>query len=216
VLCTSLSILHGWKASRLVHGGRYGVGLSVKVGLGLRGLCLCWGKPRLVTSWSRPGPVVVPKPLAMVHLSVLPSPLAILPPPPSRFLPLALYCLFSWHLTAYLPPGWHPTATYQLAPYCPVAPLASLSSPIDALLLGYAQPWYCTACVAAANALIERYNYRRDRCLRLQCWPTFLWFFSHARSLFSPSGPCFEALAILSFVLGSLRKDLGLSTCTFL
>jgi len=118
VLCTSLSILHGWKASRLVHGGRYGVGLSVKVGLGLRGLCLYWGKARLVTSWSRPGPVVVRKPLAMVNLSVLPSPLAILPPPSSRFLPLALYCLFSWHLTAYLPLGWHPTTTHQLAPYC--------------------------------------------------------------------------------------------------
>ena len=37
--------------------------------------------------------------------------LAILPPSTSRFCLLALYC--------YIPlPGWHPTATYWLAPYC--------------------------------------------------------------------------------------------------
>jgi len=118
LLCTSLGILHRRKASRFVHGGRYSVGLSVKVGLGLLGLYRAWGKPRLVTSLSRPGLVVVPKALAMARLSVVTSPFAILPPPPTRFRPLAPYCPLNWHLTAYLPSGWHPTATHPLAPYC--------------------------------------------------------------------------------------------------
>jgi len=46
----------------------------------------------------------------MAHLSVVASPLAILPLPPSRFRPLAPYCPISRHLTANPPP--------QLAPYC--------------------------------------------------------------------------------------------------
>jgi len=63
----------------------------------------------------------------MARLSVVASPLAILPLPPSRFRPLAPYCPLSWHLTAKNPPpagtlllpsGWHPTATHRLAPYC--------------------------------------------------------------------------------------------------
>jgi len=118
MLCTSLSILHSRKASHLVHYWRYGVGLSVQVGLGLAGLYLWWARPRLVTSLSRPDLVVVPKALSMACLSVLASPFAILPPSPSRFHPLAPYCPFSGHLTAYLPSGWHPTATHLLAPYC--------------------------------------------------------------------------------------------------
>ena len=40
LLCTSLSILRGWKASRFVRGRRHGAGLSVEVGLGLLGLYL--------------------------------------------------------------------------------------------------------------------------------------------------------------------------------
>jgi len=83
VLGTSLSILHRWKASRYAHCRCYGVGLSVKVGPGLLGLDLRWGKPRLVTSRSRPGFVVVSKALAMACLSVVASPLAILPLPRS-------------------------------------------------------------------------------------------------------------------------------------
>jgi len=110
LLCTSLSILHGRKASHFVHGRRYGVGLSVEVGLGLLGLYLWWGKPRFVTSRSCLGLVVVPKALAMACLSVVASPFAILPPPPSRFCLLAPYSPLSWHLTA-SPPLW-------LAPYC--------------------------------------------------------------------------------------------------
>jgi len=152
----------------------------------------------------------------MAHLAVVASPFAILPPPPSRFCLLALYCTLSWHLTANLPPSLHPTANHRLASYCPVAPLPSVSSPIVALLLVYARLWDCTASVAAANALVERCNYRPVRCIWLQCSPTFQWFSSNARSLSSVSGPRLEALAKLSFVLGSVRKGLGLSTCAFL
>ena len=130
MLCTSLSILHGRKGPRFVHSQHYGVGCSVEVGLGLPGLYLWWGKPRLVTSRSRPGLVVVPNALAMARLSVVASLLAILPLPPSRFRPLAPYCPINWHLTAKKTPlqagtllltpppagtlllltGWHPTA----------------------------------------------------------------------------------------------------------
>jgi len=70
---------------------------------------------------------VAPKALAMALWSVVASPLAILPLPPSRFRPMARYCPISWHLAAKTPPpavtvllpsGWHPTATHGLAPYC--------------------------------------------------------------------------------------------------
>jgi len=89
LLCPSLSILHGRKASRFVQGRHYRVGLSVEVGLGLLGSYLWWGKPRLVTSPSRLSSVVIPKALAMAGLSVVASLLAILPSPSSRFCPLA-------------------------------------------------------------------------------------------------------------------------------
>jgi len=113
------------------------------------------------------GFVVVPKALAMARSSATASLLTLLPPPPSWFCPLALYCYTSLV-------GWYPTAPHRLAPYCysaastllliivgwhplcPVAPLASLQSPI-VRPLGYAPMWYCTASVAASNAL-GRYN----------------------------------------------------------
>jgi len=120
LLCTSLTILHCRKPSRLVHGRHYGVGLSVEVGLGLLPLYLWWGKPQLVTSWSCRGLVVVPKAIAMAHLSAVASPFAILPPRPSRFCPLARYFPLSSDLSA-SPPPW-------LAPYC--------YSPAGTLLLG--------------------------------------------------------------------------------
>jgi len=137
LLCTSLSLLHRQKASRFVHGRRYGVGLSVKVGLGLLGLYLWWGKLRLVTSWSCLGLVVVPKAIAMARLSVVASPLTILPPPPSRFCPLAPYYPLAGTLLlkppswlapyCYSPAGtllllicWHPTARWLRSPLYPV------------------------------------------------------------------------------------------------
>ena len=66
------------------------------------------------------GFAVAPKAIAMARESVVASPLAILPLPPSRFRPLAPYCPLSWHLTAKnSAPGWHPTAPrLGLAPYC--------------------------------------------------------------------------------------------------
>jgi len=63
----------------------------------------------------------------MARLSVVPSPLAILPPSPSQFRPLAPYCPISWHLTANPP--------HRLAPYC--------SSPAGTLLL--LTGWHPTA-----------------------------------------------------------------------
>jgi len=92
------------------------------------------------------GPAVAPKALAMARWSVVASPLAILPLPPSRFCPVAPYCPLSWHLTAKNSShGWHPTAPPPLAgtlllltgwhptahlpgwhPFCSVAPLALL------------------------------------------------------------------------------------------
>jgi len=80
--------------------------------------------------------VVIPKALAMARLSAAATLLAILPPSPSRFCPLAPYCyhpLRGWHPTTHhrlapycyspagtllLLTGWHPTATHRLAPYC--------------------------------------------------------------------------------------------------
>jgi len=101
-------------------------GLSVEVGFGSAGLVPQMGKA-LVSNITVPlGFAVVRKDLAMARLSIVASPLAILPPPPSRFRPLAPYCPISWHLTANYPPpavtlllptGWHSTATQRLAPY---------------------------------------------------------------------------------------------------
>jgi len=93
------------------------------------------------------GLAVAPKALAMARWSVVASPLAILPLPPSRFRPLAPYCPLSWHLTAKTPPpagtlplppplagtlllltGWHPTAHLPgWHPLRSVAPLTLLS-----------------------------------------------------------------------------------------
>jgi len=131
-LCLSLSSLHGRKASRFVHSRRWGVGLSVEVGLSLRSLYIWWGKPWLVTSRSRPSLVVVPKALGMDHLSVGASPFRIDPPPHSDFCPLAPYCPFSLHLTAKNSlPGCHPTGPHGLAPYyyLPAGTLLLVSRP---------------------------------------------------------------------------------------
>ena len=74
------------------------------------------------------GFVVVPKALAMAHLSAAASLFVILPLSSSRFCPLAPYC--------YHPlPGWHPTAYHPLAPYC--------QSPAGTLLLFIG--WHPTA-----------------------------------------------------------------------
>jgi len=71
----------------------------------------------------------------MAPWSVVTSPLAILPPTPSQFCPLAPYCPISWHPTATPLPGWHPSAHHRLAPYC--------SPPAGTLLL--TTGWHPTA-----------------------------------------------------------------------
>jgi len=217
LLCTSLSILHGRKASCFVHGWRYGVGLSVKVGLGWLGLYLLWGKPRLVTSRSRPGLVIVPKALAMARLSVVASPFAILPPSSSLFCPLVPY---------YYTPlfGWHPTAPHRLAPY-------------GSWLAGIPSAWWLRSPLYPPRSS-HFSSVTPSRGIALPPWlpptpwsndvitgaavvygssvgPHVQWFSFNTRSLSSPSGPE-STLAKLSFILGSLRKGLGLSTYTFL
>ena len=154
------------------------VTLSVKVGLGLLRLYLWWGKPRLVTSRSRPVLVVIPKSLAMAGLSHVACPLVILPPPPSRFRLLALYCPLSWHPTAYLPPagtlllltGSHPTARSLRSPLYPLQSTHSSSirpSRSIALPLWLSPtPW--------SNDVITGTTV----CLWLRCRPTFQWFSS--------------------------------------
>jgi len=99
----------------------------------------------------------------MARLSVAAGPFTILPPPHSRFPPLAPYCytpLPAWHPTG--PLGWHPTAIHLLAPYCSSL-LAGIPSaqwlrsrlypPRSLDFLGYTLSWYCTASVTFANAL---------------------------------------------------------------
>jgi len=121
------------------------------------------GKASVTNIMGLLGFIVVPKALAIARSSAATSLLAILPPPPSWFCQLALYCY-----TSLL--SWYPTAPHRLASYCYsaastllliivgwhplclVAPLASLQSHIVGPL-GYAQLWYCTTSVAASNAL---------------------------------------------------------------
>jgi len=99
----------------------------VKVALGLLGLYLCWGKPRLVTLRSRLCLVVVTKDLAIPLLFVVTSPLAMLSSSTSLFCPLAPYCYPSWHLTASscspdgrAPTRLHPVVTlHYLHAWCP-------------------------------------------------------------------------------------------------
>ena len=162
--------------------------------------------------------VVVPKALAMARLSVVASPFAILPASPSQFCPLVPYY--------YNPlPSWHPTAHYRLAPYCsslagipsaqwlrsPLYPPRSSQSSSVTPSRGIAlptslppTPWSNDVITGAAVV------YGSD----VGSHPSG--FQRKARSLSSPSGRRFGALAKPSFVRGSLLKGLGLSTCRFL
>jgi len=152
------------------------------------------------------GFVVVPKALAMPRLSVVASLLAILPPPTSRFCPLAPYCPISWHLTA----------THRLAPYCysPAGTLLLLLRSVDLSLFtpsrGIALPLWLLS-----NAL-DRCNDLHDRASG-HSWPTVSVFSPVDDRPSTPLGRAFRVFELaVSFVLGSLRKGLGLSTRTFL
>jgi len=231
LLCTSLGILRGRNASRFVHSRSYSVGLLVEVGLCWLGFYLWWGKPRLVTSWSRPSLVVVPKAFAMARLSAVASLLAILPEHPSRFRPLAPYCPISGHLTANPPTQlasnwsplagtlllltrWHPTGHRRWlasplpggsARHLPLRPVGPSSvTPSCGIAL---PPWLCpTPWIDLMTRLTVHHGFG---------WPSAGVFLCRRSTILSQR-PAFLAVRVFSFVLVGLRKALGLSTCTFL
>jgi len=159
--------------------------------------------------------IVVSKALAMARLSVVASPLAILPPPPSQFCPLAPYYYFPLL-------GWHPTALHQMAPYCPsltgipsarwfhshlYPPRSSHSASVTP---GHSialppwpppMPWSTDVITGAAVAF------------QFDVGLLFRWFsYMRDQSILSPRAP-FVAVEIFSFVLVGLGKGLALSTC---
>jgi len=168
----------------------------------------------------------------MARLSAAASLLAILPPSSSRFCPLAPYC--------YHPlPGWHPTAHHRLAPNCyspagtlllltgwhPTAHRRWLASPqpggsarhLPSRLVGPSSvtpsrgialpPWLCpTPWIVVMTCLTVQHGFGG---------PTTRVFLCRLSTILSPRA-VFLAVRVFSFVLVSLRKGLGLSTCTFL
>jgi len=167
-----------------------------------------------------------PKALAMARLSVVASPLVILLLSFSQFCPLALLLppFLSLAGTRLLPIGWHPTATLWLAPYCSSS-LAGIPSARWLRLPSTLSDWVSPPWLRLVVVL---------HCLRGYCpmpWidvltcptvhrsfggPSRLEFSYVAGHQSSPPWSPFVAVQIFSFVLVSLRKGLGLSTCTFL
>jgi len=171
------------------------------------------------------GFVVVPKALAMARLSAAARLFTILPLSSSQFCLLAPYC--------YHPlPGWHPTALHRLAPYC--------YSPAGTLLL-IVVGWHPLCSVAPLAPLPLRSfglsSVTPSRGIALPLWlcptpwinvmsclnvhhgcggPSTGVFLCHRSSILSIRPRKGLSGAVVSFVLGSLRKGLGLSTCTFL
>jgi len=167
----------------------------------------------------------------MALLSVVASPLAILLLSPSRFRPLAPYCPISWHLTANPPhrlapycsspagtllllTGWHRTAHHRwLAsplpsgsvrhlPFRSVGP--SSVTPSRGIAL---PPWLCsTPWIDVRTCLTVQHGFGGPSTGVFLC----------RRSTILSSRAAFVAVGVFSFVLVSLRKGLGLSTCTFL
>jgi len=166
-----------------------------------------------------------PKALAMAHLSVVASLLAILLLSFFQFCPLVLLLppFLSLAGTRLLPIGWHPTATLWLAPYCS----SSLAGIPSAWWLGFPSTlsdWLTPPRLRLVVIL---------HCLRAYCptpWidvltsptvhgsfggPSRLEFSYVAGRQSSPPRSPFVAVELFSFVVVSLRKGLGLSTCTF-
>jgi len=157
--------------------------------------------------------------------------LAILPPSTSRFCPLAPYCPISWHLTANPPPqlapycsppagtlllltGWHPTAhrrwlasplpggSARHLPFRAVGPSSVKPSRGIALHL-----WLCpTPWIVVMTCLTVHHGLGG---------PSTGVFLCRRSTILSPRA-AFLAFRVFSFVLLSLRKGLGLSTCMFL
>jgi len=161
----------------------------------------------------------------MARLSVVATPLAILPPSSSRFRPLAPYCPISWHRTAETLPqagtlllstGWHPTATHRLALYC-YSPAGMLLFILQSFDLSSVTPSHGIALPPwlLSNAL-DRCNDLHDRASGFS-GPTVSVFSPVDHYLSTPLRPAFRVFELaVSFVLGSLLKGLGLATCTFL
>ena len=151
--------------------------------------------------------VVGQKALAMAPLSVVASPFAILPLPPSQFRPLPPYCPFSWHLTAKTPPpagilllpsGWHPSC------YSRAGTLLLIFRSVDPSSVtpsrGIALPLWLSSntldrcndlhnCASGYSGLTVSVFFPVDELLSTPLRPAFL--------LFQPA---------VSFVLGSLLK----------
>jgi len=179
------------------------------------------------------GFVVVPKALGMARLSAAASFFVILPPSSSQFCPLALYC--------YHPlPGWHPTATHRLAPYC-YSPAGTLLP----LLTGWhptahrrwlASPLPCGSARYLPFRSVGPSSVTPSRGIALPPWlcptpwidvmtcltvqhgfggPSTGVFLCRRSTILSPRA-AFLTVSVFSFVLVRLRKGLGLSTSTFL
>ena len=183
--------------------------------------------------------VLIPKALAMARLSAAAGLFAILPLSSSQFCPLAPWCyhpLPCWHPTAHhrlapycssqagpllLLTGWHPTATHRLAPYCSTS-LAGISCarwlrsrstlPIGWPLLVTPSrgivlpPWQLSNALNRCNDLPDRTSGFGG--------PSVGVFLCPRSTNLSPRA-AFLAVRVFPFVLVSLRKGLGLSTCTF-
>jgi len=156
------------------------------------------------------------------------SPFAILPLPPSQFRPLAPYCPLSWHLTAKnSSPGWHPSAPPPLAGTLLLTFLAGIPSarwlrsrfslplrsfgpssvtPSRGIAL---PPWLCPTLgndVMTCPTVHVGFRWALNLSV-FPCWRS---------SILSPRPRKGLRTAVVSFVLGSLLKGLGLSTCMFL
>jgi len=176
-------------------------------------------------------PAAALKALAMALLSVVASPLAILPLPHSRFRPLAPDYPISWHLTANPPSplapccsppagtlllltGWHPTAHRRWLPsplpagsahHLPFRSVGPSSvTPSRGIAL---PPWLCpTPWIDVMTCLTVHHVFGG---------PSAGVFLCRRSTILSPRA-AFLAVSVFSFVLVGLRQGLGLSTCTFL
>jgi len=179
------------------------------------------------------GLVLIPKALAMARLSAVASLFAILPLSSSLFCPLAPYC--------YHPlPGWHPTAHHRLAPHC--HSLAGTPLPLSSWHPTAYRRWLASP-LPRGSARHLRFqsvgpsSVTPSRGIALPPWlcpmpwidvmtcltvhhgcggPSTGVFLCRRSSILSIRPGKGLSAAVVSFVLGSLRKGLGLSTCTFL
>ena len=155
--------------------------------------------------------------LWLAHSRSFPS-----PPPGSvrwhRYCPISAPWLAPYRSpsvgTLLLHSRWHPTANHQLAsslpggsprllPFRSVGPSSVTPSPGIAL-----PPWLLSNTLDRCNNLPDRTTWF--------WWPLNVWVFLYRRSSIPSPRPAFLAVRVFCFVLVSLLKGLGLSTCTCL